>query len=187
MHYFVRDLVPADLALIEDGGAAEKPQRLTRLRDSHHRLARLIAAGKTHTDAGAMAGYSVGSIGRLMEDPAFLDLVAVYRKVVKEELEEYVDLATANLIRGERIIGDSLEAASDREEPLSLVELRPVLDIVSERQDRFGYPKQQVNHNVSHDLAGRLEAARKRSGLALPPAKPEAPLVEGVKKEPVAQ
>lgn len=185
-HYFVRELVPADLALLEED-RGWKPQRVQRLRDSHHRLARLLAANKSDGDAAAMAGYSCSSVSRLKDDPAFKDLVEVYRKEVQEEFLEYADLATANMIKGERIVSDSLDSVEDSEEPLALNQLRPVLDIIHERADRFGYPKQQVNHNVSHDLAGRLEAARKRSGLALPPAKPEAPLVEGAKKEPVAQ
>ena len=185
LHYFVRNLTVADLALLEVHSHAPAVPHVQRLRDSHHRLARLLAAGKTNKDACAMSGYTLGRLQQLKDDPAFMDLVEVYRKEAQEDFNEYVDLATANLVKGERLIADSLDAAGDRDEPLALNELRPVLDIVSERQDRFGYPKQTVAHNVNHDLAGRLEAARKRSGLAL--AKPEAPPVKGVPKEPVAQ
>ncbi len=118
---------------------------------------------------------------------AFKDLVEVYRKEASDEFGDYADLAVANMVKSERIVGDALDALDERGTPLALSELRPVLDIISERQDRFGYPKQQVSHNVNHDLAGRLEAARKRSGLALPPAKPEVGLVNPAKKEPVAR
>lgn len=187
LHYFVRELCSADIALLEVHRHAPAVPHVQRLRDSHHRLARLLAAGKKNVDAAAMSGYSLGRIQQLRDDPAFADLVEVYRKEINEDFNEYADLATANLVRGEMLIADALEHAMDKDEPLTLSELRPIVDIVEGRQDRFGFPKQTVNHNVSHDFAGKLEAARKRSGLAPPPAKPEAPLVEGVKKEPVAR
>lgn len=167
----LRPLTPADLALLNTERRYPGAPALKRLRDSHHRLARVLAAGKSHIEAAAWTGYSQTRIYQLCQDPTFKDLIEVYRKQGLEDYGTYADMALENLVRGERLISDSLEAAGDRAEPLELTELRPVLDIVSERQDRFGYPKAAVNHNVNHDLAGRLEAARKRSGLALPAPK----------------
>lgn len=164
----LRELTVADLALLEQGRGYKGAPPLKKLRDSHHRVARLLAAGKSIGEVCAYTGYSRGRIDQLKVDPTFKDLIEVYRKEGSDQFNTYTDMAMENMVRGERLVADSLEAAGDRETALELSELRPVLDIVSQRQDRFGYPAQAVNHNVNHDLAGALEKARKRSGLALP-------------------
>lgn len=172
----VRELGPADLALLEVSRGT-KPPRLMRLRDSHHRLAQVLALGSTPGDAGMQTGYSQSRISILLADKSFQDLVEVYRRASATLRAEYTDMATANMIRGERIIEDALESIADSAEPVSLSELRPVLDIVSDRADRFGYPKKSTTLNVNVDFAGKLEAARRRSGLA-DPALPS-PVIEG--------
>lgn len=112
-------------------------------------------------------GYSQSRISILLADKSFQDLIEVYRRDNARLRAEYADMATANMIRGERIIEEALEAVADADEPVSLGELRPVLDIVADRADRFGYPKKSTQVNVNLDFAGKLEAARRRSGLTL--------------------
>ena len=107
-----RDLTPADLALLEVQRDT-KPSRLLRLRDSHHRLAQVLAVGATPGEAGAQTGYSQSRISILLADKSFQDLVEVYRRTSAELRAEYADMATANMIRGERIIEDALEAIAD--------------------------------------------------------------------------
>lgn len=159
-----RDLTPADLALLEVSRGS-RPPKLMRLRDSHHRLAQVLAVGATPGEAGAQTGYSQSRISILLADKSFQDLVEVYRRDSASLRAEYADMATANMIRGERIIEDALEQLADSSEPVSLADLRPVLDIVSDRADRFGYPRKATQVNVNVDFAGKLEAARRRSGL----------------------
>lgn len=151
------------------------------LRDSHHRLARCLASGMNQAQASLQTGYSNGRISMLCADPSFKDLIEVYRKENNEEYVTFQSLATANMVRAERIIADSLEAVAERETPLSPAELRPIFEVASGRMDRFGYPAHTVGHNVNHDLAGRLKTARQRSGLD-----PKGPLViDALKEEPV--
>jgi hypothetical protein len=159
-----RELSPADLALLEVSRGS-RPPKLMRLRDSHHRLAQVLAVGATPGEAGSQTGYSQSRISILLADKSFQDLVEVYRRDSASLRAEYADMATANMIRGERIIEDALEQLADASEPVSLANLRPVLDIVSDRADRFGYPKKATNVNINVDFAGKLEAARRRSGL----------------------
>lgn len=165
----VRELTAADLALL-DSTRGSKPPRLLRLRDSHHALARALASGMTPGRAGAMTGYSQSRISILQADASFQDLMEVYRRTAEEAYTEYSDIATGNMIRAERLIQDSLEAAGEASEPLPIGELRPLLDIVSDRADRFGYHKKTTSINVNVDFAGRLEKARQRSGLSDLPA-----------------
>lgn len=173
----VGPLTEADLGALSAPRESKAPT-VARLKDSHHRLARCLASGMTHSAAAAQTGYSINSVWRLNQDPSFIDLIAVYRRASAETFAEYSDVAMGNLIKGERLIEEALEAAGERDEPLSLGELRPVADLVSDRADRFGYPRQNVSHNVNHDLASRLEAARRRSGLVdvtpnAPPTPPD--------------
>lgn len=186
----VRELTPADLALLQvERQTKAKP--LQRLRDSHHRVARCFAAGMRAQQVSMQTGYSLSRLSILAADKSFQDLIEVYRKAGEEAYTEYSDLAMENMIRGERIIADSLEAAGDTAEPLPLGELRPVLDIVADRADRFGYPRKTTAVNVNVDFAGKLESARRRSGLIdvipTPPAGEAAvSAVAAPPKEPVA-
>jgi hypothetical protein len=130
----------------------------------------------TPAQAGAQTGYSQSRISTLQADNTFRDLVEVYRKEVRAEFNEYQDLATANMVLGERLINDTLSDLADREVPLALGEVRIVREIVADRQDRFGFPKQSVNHNVTHGFAERLAAARRRVNES---SKPPGVLIEG--------
>ena len=162
----LRELGPADIALLEVNRATKAPA-LLRLKDSHHRLAQSFANGFTPAEAGAQTGYSQSRISILLADKSFQDLVEVYRLDGAALRAEYADLATANMITSERILGDSLQAIADSEEPVELSSLRPLLDIISDRADRFGYPKNAINTNVNVEFAGALEKARRRAGITI--------------------
>lgn len=165
----IRPLTATDLVLLEPERPEPPKPSVKAFRDAHHRIARCFASGMRPAEVNRQTGYSLSRLSILLADPAFQNLIEVYRAEGAEEFAEYTDLATANMIRAEQMVADALEAASDRDTPLELSELRPLMDIISDRADRFGHPKQSVSHNVNHDLAGRLEAARRRSGLVLPP------------------
>lgn len=178
----VRELTPSDLAKLEESRDSKAPA-LKRFRDSHHRVARCFASGMTPSQVSAQTGYSHSRLSILQDDPSFQDLISIYRKAGEETFAQYQDVALGNLLRGERLIEESLEAAAESETPLSLGELRPVLDIVSDRADRLGYPKHTASTTINLDFAGRLESARRRSGLALP----SPPADASPDKEPVAE
>ena len=179
----VRELTPADLAATELPRGSKAPS-LKRFRDSHHRVARCFASGMTPGEVGAQTGYSQSRLSILAADKSFQDLIEVYRKAGAEAFAEYTDIAMGNMIKAERLIEDSLEAAGELSEPLPLGELRSVLDIVSDRADRFGYPRKATNVNVNVDFAGKLESARRRSGLSLISAQTDPPEKEPVRDEP---
>lgn len=171
---FVRELTQDDLAMLSAArGSVAKP--LARIRDSHHRLARCLSQGMSGVQAGAICGFSQSRISVLRQDKQFQDLIETYRKAGEAQFIEYQDLATANMIRAERLLEDSLEHLADAEAPLALSEVRPLLEIVSDRADRFGYPKKTANLNVNLDFAGQLSAARKRSGLVIEATPPSSP------------
>jgi hypothetical protein len=81
-------------------------------------------------------------------------------EVGEEQIQEFGDLAIANLLKAERMLGDKIDAAEDADEFLPT---RDLLGIIADRADRFGYSKHsQVT--VKHDFANALERAVLRSG-----------------------
>lgn len=153
----VRELVKADLArLIEP----RKVQQIQRIKDSHHYLARLFAAGLDIKAVAARTGYSYHRIAHIRKSPAFDQLVAEYRNMVcdswLESLDDYHELATANMVRAELQIADRLAEAEDAGETLPV---RDLIAISRDAADRFGYGKKQTNINLNGDFASALERA----------------------------
>lgn len=61
-----------------------KTPLLTKLRNSHHMLARLLAEGRKAQECSAITGYSPSRISILQRDPAFKDLVSYYAAQARE-------------------------------------------------------------------------------------------------------
>src|SRR5438046_2040789 len=81
----VRPLTQADLALPRGKAPAVK-----RFRDSHHRVARLVAMGLRPGAVSIASGYSRVRISILLSDPAFQELVVGYRNDVDQDWREEV-------------------------------------------------------------------------------------------------
>lgn len=153
----VRALEPADLEAlgIEKGS---RPPALRRLSDRHHALARNLALGMDHRQAAGIAEYSESRISILLADPAFCELVEFYRH---NEGEFVRDLRN-------KMAGLALDAAEelalrleDEPDKFSIGQLQEVVKLGADRTGH-GPTQQSVNVNLNVDLAGRLEAARRR-------------------------
>jgi hypothetical protein len=70
--------MPEDLEDLDK--IAEKPSSIKRIRDHHHLIARLIAQGKRTTEVAHEVGYSISRISILKGDPAFRQLIEMYRE-----------------------------------------------------------------------------------------------------------
>jgi hypothetical protein len=152
----VRELTPTDLQNFKPG----RDSTVQKFRDSHHRLARLIALGlKTHEVAEA-SGYSITHISILKSDPAFQDLVATYRDQVdatyRDEVAEYYANVAANRTAAARLINDALSIAEPGDIPL-----RTLVAIHADAADRTGFGKRQTV-DVNIDFASQLDKAIKR-------------------------
>lgn len=76
---YVRDIAEGDLALLAGPRPPTDPKApLARLREPHHALAQLIAAGESDIAAARLIGYSVARVRTLQADPAFSELVIHY-------------------------------------------------------------------------------------------------------------
>lgn len=71
---------------LEEIGALTIPSSssITRLRHSHHLLARALAEGRTAVQAAAISGYDPSTVYRLQADPAFQELLAHYKSQVDD-------------------------------------------------------------------------------------------------------
>lgn len=159
-----RVLTRADLAVLQE----KRPvQTLATLRDSHHRIARAVAAGLRNDEIATLCGISYNRVSMLKKDPAFAELVAHYRGLITAEYVQsadvFMEVATANMLKAAVMIGDKLDDAIDKGEFLPT---RDLLAIHDTGADRFGYGKMQKNLNVNVDFASQLEQARKRSAKA---------------------
>jgi len=134
----VRPLTEADMALMAIADAGSKPPELKRITDRHHQLARLLASGMKPGEAALQVGYDVSRVSILMNSPAFLELLALYRK---EARQEFVSVL-------EHMAGISRDAA---------LELRERLE---ESPERFTVSelRQLLNDMQDRVMAGGIEA-----------------------------
>ena len=80
---FVRELTPSDLTLLDQPrGVQSRP--ISKLRDSHHALARALAAGMKPGEASLITGYSLSRISVLQADPTFRELLEFYRSATDD-------------------------------------------------------------------------------------------------------
>lgn len=141
---------------------------VAKLRDSHHRVARLFAMGLRIHEVVGRSGYSYQRVYTLTVDPSFEELVSHYRNLVNESFvasaDEYHDLVTRNMIAAERHIADAIDEA---DEEGKLLPIKTALAISRDAADRMGYGKKQTNLNVNVDFAKNLEGMLKRSGKTI--------------------
>ena len=137
------------------------------LRHSHHRVARLMAAGLRDFEIIEKTGYSNARLAHLKGSPAFIELVARYAECVDRSFErsadEFLAVATRNMITAESMISDTLEEAQEDGVKLPL---RDLLAISRDAADRFGYGKKSMVFNPGTDFAALLEKAVARSRTA---------------------
>lgn len=160
-----RPLTKEDLALLTEKRDTDSKPVVQRFRDSHHMVARLFAMGLRPSQISQRVGYSINRLATFQKNPAFDALVQHYRELVneayKEEADSFMEMATSNMRKAERILADRLDASEDEDgDQLSVPQL---VAITSDRMDRFGYGKHSTNLNVNVDFASRLEKARARS------------------------
>ena len=161
----VRPLTRDDLVVLRDKRA---PQGVVKtFRDSHHKIARLVASGLRNEQVIVHAGISITRLMTLKDDPAFIELVSQYRERVTqsfvEEVSDFYEVATSNMLKAEVMLADKLDDAIISGEFLPTKDL---LAISRDAADRFGHPKQKVtqNTNFNVDFASMLEKAAARSG-----------------------
>ncbi len=176
----VRVLVREDLARLK--GEKRVMPRVKAFRDTHHRLARLCAAGTRIEEILRITGYSAQRLTTLKMDPAFQQLIAEYRGKVTEAFvesqDEFYETATSNMLRMERQVEEHLDKA---DEDGDLIPLQTLFKGIGDRADRFGYSKKtQTMASQGRGAVIDAKADLAPQALASPP-QVSAPIPEGPK------
>jgi hypothetical protein len=150
-----RELTPADLALLETERGIKAPT-IKSLRDSHHMLARALAAGMKGCEASVVTGYTESRISLLRQDPTFQELLAHYR----DNLDQvYADLHARMATMALDVQAELQERLAENPESMSNEFLADTLKLLA---DRTGHGPKSTTVNVNLDLSARLQAARRR-------------------------
>ena len=155
---------------------ASAPSTIKRIRDIHHRIARKVAEGKRTSDIAHELGYSISRISILKSDPAFQQLVEVYRQRLDAiEDDVWQDFQKRALL----IALDGLEIIQARQEEEG--ELMPFSELranVEMALDRAGLTVVQRSMNANVDLSyltDREALGRRRQDQLSAPILPGAP------------
>jgi len=142
--------------------AAPQQGTLKRLRDTHHRIARLLAAGYKQVQVSEMTGFSQSRISILMADPTFQSLLDSYRR---EEQELFYDVQQRMETLGLAASSELLERIAENPDGISNSELR---EIAKMALDRAGYAPLQrsENKNVNLSLTPEQALEMKRAARA---------------------
>lgn len=161
----VRALTREDLACLK---LPRAPQgRIKKFRNTHHRLAKLFAAGLPRMQVSELSGLSLTRLSQYANDPAFQELIAQYQPEADAEhaaeVDEYRSLKLENMVKAERQLGEHLDRADDADELLPVSQL---LAISSDGADRLGYSKASRQTNEIVDFAKIVEAQMAARGKA---------------------
>lgn len=161
----VRPLTREDLGVLRDKRAGAP--RVKQLRETHRRLAMLVAAGFTTAQIVETTGYSTTRILQLKGDPSFAQLVAEFRpraeEIQRQKIDEYYTLLFENGVKAERMIGEHLDRAD--EEDGDLIPIGRLLAISRDTADRIGYGKHTTQTNKIVDFAKMIEQAQAAKGM----------------------
>lgn len=159
----VRELDAADIALLSEEKGSKAPA-LKRISDRHHTLARRLAEGVKPGEAALMCRYDPSRVSILLDDPAFKELVAFYQAGITDKFLGQAEQLAGLSADAMTLLADKLEADLDLPVEDRKVSIGQLMEVTKLGADRTGFGPQSssTNVNVNVDLAGRLEAARKR-------------------------
>lgn len=154
----IGDLSEADIALLETERSIQ-PIDPIKLRDSHHSLARALAAGKRPAEAAIITGYSSSRISILQRSPAFQELVEFYRGSQAEsalvDFRERIRNFSMDMLVA---ISEEMEDFPERYSPGMKAEL---FKLTADRGG-LGPESRTVSTSVHVDIAGRMERGLER-------------------------
>lgn len=157
----VRAMVPGDLEYLRQRSYRV---RLRNIREVHHNIARLLAAGLTNREVAERLGYTETRISVLKADPSIAELIRSFQAEIHASWRDHVDVihedAMVSLKISNRLTREKLEALDEKGgAELELSEIAKVSAIRSDLMDRFGYGKHQTSTNINVNFASKLEAA----------------------------
>ncbi len=129
----VRPLTEADAAVLmnpPEKGISTPP--LAKLRDGHHYVARLLADGHRPGEIALITGRSLSNISILQNDPAFKELVEVYRT---QKNAVYLDVHERLAVLGRTAVAELQERLEETPESFTNPQLLSVVETTMDRTD----------------------------------------------------
>lgn len=156
-----RPLTREDLAQLQLPMAKHE---ITKIKDSHHDVARLLASGCSLELTAEKTGYSINRISILKQSPAFQELIAKKREILDDRWADSHDVAYTMIQRATRKAWRQVEEHLDEaDETNEKIPLKTLLAVAADGSDRVGYMKKSATLNANIDFAKRLEEAIARS------------------------
>lgn len=153
----VRALGKEEVERLAGTERGKKPSRITRITMRHHKVAQLLAAGRSNEEVAIVTGLVPSTISILKGDPTFRELMRHYEL---EQLDAYEGFQ-------ERMVALSIDALEElrrriEEEPEQF-EADELNSIIKMAADRTGHaPRRVEEKNVTFRFGDRLEQARQR-------------------------
>jgi hypothetical protein len=169
----LRPLTEADVALLATERGVQ-PSSIKKLTDSHHALARCLAAGMSNAEASAITGYTPSRVSVLNDSPLFAELVEHYRKNAESSLADFQERMLSVGLTALDELKDRLESEPEK------IGTATIIKAVKTLADRTGHgPKSTTtNLNVNVSLASRVAEGRRRAQMSTK-VEPHTPSVLG--------
>lgn len=153
---FVREIEEPDLILLSLPRPSGQLPAIKRLKERHHKLARLIAGGMAYADAAFAVDLGYHQVARLMMDPSFQELVGFYKLEVDRQ---YAGMHEKLAALGEDAVDEIRARLEEDGEKVPLTQLVEITKMAADRTG-FGPMSSSTNVNVYVGTADRLKAAR---------------------------
>ena len=170
----VRSLTEADVALLATERGIQ-PSSIKKLTDSHHALARCLAAGMSNAEASSITGYTPSRISVLRDSPLFVELVEHYKKNAESSLADFQGRMLSVGLTALDELKDRLETEPEK------IGTATIIEAVKALADRTGHGAQtkSTNVNISVSLASRVAEGRRRAQELSTRVSPHVPDVLG--------
>lgn len=159
----VRALTPEDTLVLREKRVG--PPRIQQFRETHHRVARLVAAGLRNPEIARLTGFTPARLQQYRNDPAFQQLVSEYKDKVNEayvrSLDEFYESASELKLRAIQMAHDHFDKAEDDGDLIPLKTLGP---IIADLADRTGHGKHSTQTNEIKDFAKMMKEMAAKSG-----------------------
>lgn len=154
----LRSLTEADVALLATERGIQ-PSSIKKLTDSHHALARCLAAGMSNAEVSAITGYTPSRISVLGDSPLFAELVEHYRKGEDGALADFQARALNVGLTALDELKDRLENEPEK------IGTATIIEAVKALADRTGHgpSSKTTNVNLNVSLAERVAEGRRRA------------------------
>ncbi len=156
-----RELTEFDIASRNATSLGTAPPPIQRIRDSHHKVAELLALGVRCCEISAITGFSPSYISNLQRDSSMIELIEFYKGHAQSEFADVVKrLKMINL----EITSELLTRLADHPEELSVGSL---VELLKATLDRTGHSPVTKSVSLSGELTPGLLDSIKESARSV--------------------